>query len=108
MPNPNAPTLRERCCCGRIIDAAENDLPFLINNILHERLGLDGAFCGPLKDHQLRDLRAALDEACRLLRLAAKEPATEEDWVFGGPRLWEDIFSFLAAHDPKPKEKENG
>lgn len=57
-----------RCCCGRIEDADDNDdLPLLINGTLHERLGPDGAFCGPWKDHALRDTRAALDDALSTL-----------------------------------------
>lgn len=55
-----------RCCCGRIEGCDDDILPVLINDTLHERLGPYGAFCGPHKDHQLRDARAEI----ALLKLA--------------------------------------
>jgi hypothetical protein len=41
-----------RCCCGRIRDCTE---PLIINDTLHERLGDEGAFCGPVDHHIIRD-----------------------------------------------------
>ena len=53
------------CCCGRYSDES---LPFISNEILHERLGRDDAFCGPLKDHQIRDMGKLLCAYATLLR----------------------------------------
>jgi len=41
-----------RCCCGKK-DITE---PLLINDYVHEVLGEPGSFCGPLKNHEIRDL----------------------------------------------------
>jgi len=65
----------ERCCCGRIEDWTE---PVILGERLHERLGGEGAFCGPVLHHDLRDqkqeikkLRAALGRAaCRFDAMA--------------------------------------
>jgi hypothetical protein len=42
----------ERCCCGRIREFTET---IRINNTVHERLGDEGSFCGPVDRHIIRD-----------------------------------------------------
>lgn len=45
-----------RCCCGRIKDFEGEDNSLRINDYVHERLGIFGAFCGPWQKHYIRDL----------------------------------------------------
>jgi hypothetical protein len=51
---------RDHCCCNKIIDFEE---PIVINDIVHEKSGPAGNFCGSLINHELRDLRNKLDIA---------------------------------------------
>lgn len=47
-----------RCCCGK----KQIDEPIIINNYVHEPFGPVGNFCGPLKDHKIRDLQNRIIE----------------------------------------------
>ena len=65
-------TTPDRCCCGRIKNFTE---PIIIGPTLHERLGDDGASCGPVNNHITRDqgreiekLRAVADAVEELPR----------------------------------------
>lgn len=42
-----------RCCCGRY---DLQDGAFISNNTMHEVLGPEGNFCGPIVNHELRDV----------------------------------------------------
>ena len=42
----------KQCCCGRYAI----DEPFISNTTMHEPLGDPGAFCGPVINHELRDV----------------------------------------------------
>lgn len=42
----------DRCCCGRIEPFSE---PVILGERLHERLGDEGTFCGPVYSHTIRD-----------------------------------------------------
>ncbi len=46
--------MADQCCCGRIKDCDE---PLIINDYMHEPLGPEGAFCGKVSHHDVRDLR---------------------------------------------------
>ncbi len=59
----------ERCCCGRITDYTE---PLIINGRLHERLGDEGSFCGPVDAHTTRDQQRELIRLRLLLAGAAR------------------------------------
>ncbi len=48
-----------QCCCGRIHDCDE---PVIMNEYCHEPLGPEGNFCGPQKNHTLRDQNLRIDE----------------------------------------------
>ena len=61
--------MADQCCCGRIKPCTETSI---INQTQHEPLGDDGAFCGPVIKHDLRDayrkvdaLKVERDAACR-------------------------------------------
>lgn len=55
------------CCCGKYKDC---DLPFISNDIEHEQLGLDGAFCGPVIKHQLSRAELKLNKISTLVNAA--------------------------------------
>jgi len=48
------------CCCGKYID--DELLPFVSNGTMHEQLGEDGAFCGTVDSHTIRDMRNKIDK----------------------------------------------
>ena len=83
-----------RCCCGRFkTEEAQGvetipDLPAIINTTIHEELGLDESFCGPIESHELRDARVKLTKAETIIqnarvgfRLVAVENPKYEAWV---------------------------
>ena len=57
----------ERCCCGRIEDWTE---PLILGERLHERLGDEGAFCGPVLHHDLRDQEQEIERLRKALMWA--------------------------------------
>ena len=59
----------KRCCCGRIKDWTED---VIINGRLHERLGGEGSFCGPVDAHTTRDQQRELIRLRLLLAGAAR------------------------------------
>ncbi len=48
-----------RCCCGKITDIDE--MPMVLNDYQHEILGPERNFCGPKKNHLIRDLQARVE-----------------------------------------------
>jgi len=76
-----------RCCCGKCT-VDDGDRATVINDIGHEPLGEDGAFCGPVWRQDLRDLRrrnAKLIDIVKALRPFAwpeitRGPASKK-WV---------------------------
>jgi hypothetical protein len=48
-----------QCCCGRIHDCDE---PVRFNEYVHEPLGPEGNFCGPAKNHTIRDQDLRINE----------------------------------------------
>ena len=48
----------DRCCCGRISPWTE---PVIINGRLHERLGDQDSFCGPVDAHTARDQQQEIE-----------------------------------------------
>jgi len=50
-------SVSERCCCGH---RREFISPVIVNGIKHETYGPPGNFCGPILQHDCRDLEEKL------------------------------------------------
>ncbi|NOR27543.1 MAG: hypothetical protein GQ540_03325 [Lutibacter sp.] len=48
-----------QCCCGRYKDIDEE---FISNGFVHQPLGVEGNFCGPVDKHTIKYLKAKITE----------------------------------------------
>ncbi len=78
----------DRCCCGQIELFSE---PVILGERLHERLGDEGAFCGPVLHHDLRDLQNDNDRLrAALEKIAQPDGLTEAS---AGAMVFQDLES---------------
>ena len=77
----------DRCCCGRIDPFIE---PVILGERAHERLGDEGAFCGGVKNHTIRDQDREIERLRAALREIAKPGLTEAS---AGAMVFEDLES---------------
>lgn len=79
-----------RCCCGKYTD----DLPFISNGILHEELGEEGAFCGPVVEHRARN---AEDKLNRISTIVNGALLTTKMRMNSGPEVFISGSRFIEA-----------
>lgn len=53
-----------RCCCSKYTDV---ELPFISNGYLHEELGKDDSFCGPIDKHTIKYFESALSNLLAII-----------------------------------------
>ncbi len=61
--------MADQCCCGRIKGCDE---PVVLNDYMHEPLGPEGAFCGKVSHHDLRDLHIEVERLREVIREIAR------------------------------------
>lgn len=68
-----------RCCCGKI--DFDNDLtPICFNETMHEVLGPEGNFCGPVISHTLRNLERQIDNLKTIINTIEDRHHPDSEW----------------------------